>query len=506
MQMICQWCDASYEGRKDSRYCKAEHQKPCDHCGEFFTIKQMKRPAKTCSKPCADEMTSKNKPQIDKNCTICGTAFIANKSTDKLCGNTHYKQCVVCDNSFAPSRLEPSKEAKTCSKKCAAAITDFDARNKKAIITNMEKYGVENASQIESVKAKKRSTSMKNYGIENIFQHPDVRALATKNNGKTISVNNRTWKKEIYDATGIDFTLEVAFGKDSHADLGYKNILIDFNPTATHSSSVSFPHLTGRCVTENCTKPNHLPKEEKYHQNRALAAEKEGKVLLQYFDWYNKDIFINILKSKLKMNTNQIYARKTTLKEISQTDANKFFKENHLIGATNGQELCLGLFYEGKMIHCQTYGKARFNKNFEWEAIRSCSKLDYQVQGGFSKCDKYFFNKIDPNSVISYVDLSISYGETETKFNNWTLYKTNNPNGVWVRNTNNKAHPEIIKESTARRISADRILGLEVGEKYPILDENGLKITNDFVLKSEGYLKVYDCGVRVFSWTKPITT
>ena len=503
MSMVCQWCNEDYEGRKGSRYCETEHQKSCDHCGTLFTIKEMKRPAKTCSRACADEMTSKNKPQIEKICAFCGDLFIASKSTDRFCNNTHYKKCVVCDGSFTPSRIGVSHEAKTCSKKCAAEITDFALRNQKAVATNLQKYGVENASQIQSVKDRKRATSMKNHGVENIFQHPDVRALATKNNGKTISANNLNWQKRIYDHTGVKFALEVPFGEDCHADLGYENVLIDLNPTVTHSSSVSFPHLTGRCTTKDCVKTGHLPKQEKYHQNRALAAEQDGKILLQYFDWYNMDIFMSILKSKLKMNAHQVYARKTTLREITQKEANSFFRKNHLLGATNGQTVCLGLFYNDKLIHCQTYGKARFNKNFEWEAIRSCSEVDYQVQGGFSKCDKYFFNKIEPKSVISYVDLSISHGETENKFDNWKLYKTNNPNGVWVRNTNNKNHPEIIKDSTARRVSADKLLGFEIGDKYPVLDENGLKISNDFVLKSEGYLKVYDCGVRVFSWVKP---
>lgn len=502
MLKVCEWCGENFNGRKDARYCKNPHYKKCENCGKDFLIKEMKRPAKTCCKKCADALTLKNKPKIEKVCQLCGKKFIAHKNTDKVCGDIHQQKCVVCGTVFTPSvQAGVQRIAKTCSKKCAAKITDFDARNKKSQETNLKKYGVSNPSQSQKVKEKKKTTVFKNYGVTNIFQLPIIKEKAYKNNGHTISNINKIWQKKIKEKLNLEFEFEIPFSNYS-ADLGYENILIDINPSATHNSTLSFPHLTGRCEIENCQKLSHQPKNKNYHQIRALEAEKTGKILLQYFDWFDPEIFLNIVESKLHLNPNKIYARKCEIREISQTTANKFFEKNHLIGKSTGQKICLGLFADGELVHCQTYGPSRMSTKFEWEAIRSCSKLNYHVQGGFSKCDNYFFKKVNPNSVVSYVDLSVSQGQTESMFSGWSLQNVNKPSAMWVRTTNDFDKPLFIKDNTARRISADRLLGFEIGEKYPRFDKNGNKITNDYVFLNEGYVKIYDAGTKTFAYRK----
>lgn len=529
---VCEWCGNEFKGRKNARYCSDVHYKTCDNpeCDNTFAIKEMKRPAKTCSKACADVLTKIGSTK-EKVCQWhnCGKTFTSSKHDAMYCSEKHFDDCVVCGNRFEMINLH--KPATTCSKKCAAKITDFTARNKKSETTLMSKYGFKNASQIPAVKEKKKTTTMKNHGVENIFLRSDIQERAILNNGKTISKVNLKWQKKLLETTGILFDLEVRIGQTrSHVDLGYQDLLIDINPSETHNSTFSFPHFTGRCKIENCEKSNHQPKVSDYHQKRAIAAEENGKILLQYFDWYDPEIFINIVKAKLKMSDKKVFARKTVLKEIKQSEANRFLRENHLMGASNGQTLCLGLFDKentNELIHVQTYGKARLNKNYEWEAIRSCSKIGYHIPGGFSKCDKYFFNKTNPESVISYVDLSISQGHTDSMFDGWELHKTNKSSATWVRiiedevldgneliNNDDvseeitieecaqKQKPRFIRDSTARRVSADRLLGFEVGEKYPRFDEDGLKITNDYVLLSEGYVKMFDAGTRTYVWQK----
>lgn len=603
---VCEWCKKPYQGRKDSRYCKEQHYKTCDNpeCDNTFAIKEMKRPAKTCSKACADVLTKIGSTK-EKVCQWhnCGKTFTSSKHDAMYCGEKHFDDCVVCGNRFEMVNLH--KPATTCSKKCAAKITDFTERNKKSETTLMSKYGFKNASQIPTVKEKKKEKAQEKYGVNNVSQAREVRQKREKTfidrykvsnpmqdkgiqetlrksindkygvdnvfaneeiklkikqtilekygvenisqlpsnrdkvkattlarfgvesvlqlpenqlkaslaNGKRISKLNKKWKEILLDETGIEFELEHRFGENYYADLGYKNTLIDINPTITHNSTYSFVHFTKKCVEKNCTKKSHEPREQDYHQKRAIAAEENGKILLQYFDWYDPEIFINIVKAKLKMSDKKVFARKTVLKEIKQSEANRFLRENHLMGASNGQTLCLGLFDKentNELIHVQTYGKARLNKNYEWEAIRSCSKIGYHIPGGFSKCDKYFFNKTNPESVISYVDLSISQGHTDSMFDGWELYKTNKSSATWVRIIEDenaliedrKPLPRFVKDSTARRVSADRLLGFEVGDKYPRFDEDGLKITNDYVFLSEGYVKMFDAGTRTYVWQK----
>jgi len=599
---ICEWCNEKYNGAKNSRWCKKPHYKTCDNleCNNTFIIKEMKRPAKTCSKPCADALTKINSTK-EKVCQWhnCGKTFTSSKHDAMYCSNSHYDTCVVCKNEFEIHTVH--KPAKTCSKKCAWNLVedvesvvekrkksnqlkygvdnpsqaqkikdkktksaqkrygvdnvsqaeevkekrvgtfierygaDNPMRNKdiqetlrqsindkygvdnvfaneeiklKVKQTILEKYGVENISQLPSNQDKVRATTLIRFGVESVLQLPENQLKASLANGKRISKINKKWKEILTKEANKEFKMETHFGDNYYADLGYDNVLIDINPTITHNSTNSFVHFTSICKVDGCEKKSHAPRDTEYHQKRALMAEENGYVLLQYFDWYDPEIFISIVKSKLKQEDKKVYARKTVLKEISQADANRFFRENHLMGASNGQTLCLGLFYNDELIHVQTYGKARLNKNYEWEAIRSASRINHHIPGAFSKCDKYFFNKMKPKSVISYVDLSISQGHTDSMFDGWVLKSLNKPSATWVRVIedeaakieNRKPLPRFVKDSAARRVSADRLLGFEVGEKYPRFDENGLKITNDYVFMSEGYMKVFDAGTRTYVW------
>lgn len=545
----CQWCHKEYNGRKDSRYCKDQHYKTCDNpeCNNVFPIKEMKRPAKTCSKKCADTMTHINSMSA-KKCQWynCQNTFQSTKHNAIFCPKEHFDYCVICGQEFTIVNIH--RPSKTCSKQCAwKLVDDVDAVIEKRKKTTRKKYGVDNPSQAPEIKEKKKQTSLKNYGIENIFLSPAVQLKAAQANGHRISKINKTWQEKIYNTTGVDFDYEINIQGNHYADLGYNNLLIDINPTISHNSTFSYPHKLNLCKKDPCEK--HYPINTKKHQERALLAEDNNKILLQYFDWYNPEIFMSIIEAKLEKSPHIVYARNTVLREIPQSSANKFLLNNHLIGKSNQQSLCLGLFTKDKdeLIHVQTYGKSRLNKNYEWEAIRSCSKLHYHVPGAFSKCDKYFFHKIRPKSVISYVDLSISQGHTDSLFDEWRLLRTNKPSAMWVKVFDNKTntpivtkdsinaglsfvnidddiidfssalnindnlvavnpcsvdYPLFIKDSTARRISADRLLGFEVGEKYPRFDSSGVKITNDAVLLSEGYVKVYDAGTRTYVWSQ----
>jgi hypothetical protein len=150
------------------------------------------------------------------------------------------------------------------------------------------------------------------------------------------------------------------------------------------------------------------------------------------------------------------------------------------------------------LVHVHTYGPSRFNKKYQWEAIRSCSKLNHQVMGGFSRCDKNFFAHNSPESIISYVDLSLSIRQTELMFPGWETVSTNSPSAPWVNMRSSK--PLFIRDLSAQKLSAERLLGFEVSDRYPRFDSEGKKITTDFVLLAEGYVKVFAAGTRSFRW------
>lgn len=567
----CEWCGGEFQARrKDSRFCKKDHYTSCKHCGEEILIRQMKRIPVYCSVSCGSKDRS-----YERACEVCGDSFVAKKSDAKFCTKDHYKKCEVCGSSFV---FDPYKLTRTCSKKCAAGVTDFSARNAitaevlsrkygvpvvnasqlpsvkekkkrasqekygtdnvsqarvvqdKRKATNLERYGVENAGGAPEVQARIRQTNLERYSVENVRQStvvkekirntleerygvtnsfllPQARENLVKSGNRRISKLNQMWKNAL-DALSedIEFELEVPFGQNCYADLGWKDTLIDINPSVSHNSTKSFLHTVGLCNDDPCDDAQHSPISELHHQDRFLAAEKEGKTLLQYFDWMDEDIFTAIVRSKLYLDENTAPARKCEVRRISQKEANLFLRENHLLGATKGQSFCAGLFFEDELVFVNTYGPARLNKNFEWEAIRSCSKMNWHVQGGLQRADAFFKREASPESIVSYVDLALGGGGAESQNPGWALVATNKPSATWVFVGGAGAiggKPLFVRDASARRLSADRLLGLEVGGKYPSHHSDGSVFTNSDVLLMEGYLQVFDAGTRTFGWHSP---
>lgn len=504
----CLLCSTSIDS-KQKKYCGLNNYvSTCKTCRIEFTQKCQGRVRSYCSKSCQANDPKSIKTANKKRMDAGYLSENAKNTTKKI------KEKYGVDNI---SQLDSVKK-----KKASKGAIGFARPEYNELIKN--RYGVDNISQLNEIKEKKRqksldkynvdnvskapeiikkieTTMLKNYGVSTVLTLPENQLKSSEKNRYRISKINRKWKDELLNKFDVNFDFEQKVGELFLTDLGFENLRIDVNPSISHSNTISYPHAAGICTNAECSKKSHKPRERLYHQKRALDAEKNNLILLQYFDWYDKNIFMNIVESKLKKTPERIYARKTVLKEIKQSEANRFFKENHLLGGSNGQSLCLGLFYGDELVHCQTYGKSRFNKSYEWEAIRSCSKLNTQIIGGFSKCDKYFFSKINPDSVISYVDLSTGVGETEAMFDGWVFSHITTPSAVWakyMKTQNNADSPMFIKDSAVRRISADKMLGFEVGEKYPRFDHDGKKITNDFVMSSEGYMKIYDCGTKAF--------
>lgn len=149
-------------------------------------------------------------------------------------------------------------------------------------------------------------------------------------------------------------------------------------------------------------------KDKFYHSDKTNMAESKGYQLLHIFEneWDNlikREIWKSIIKSKLGLTDNTIYARKCTVQDIDSKTAREFFDNNHLSGFI-GAETHTGLFYNGELVSAISYGKSRFDKT-ETELYRFASKIHTQVVGGFGKLFKTIPNK---DKLISYADRRIS--------------------------------------------------------------------------------------------------
>lgn len=99
----------------------------------------------------------------------------------------------------------------------------------------------------------------------------------------------------------------------------------------------------------------------------------------------------------------KINARDCVIKSISYQEEKDFLDENHQQQYARSF-LSYGLYTkEGELVQALTFGKPRFNKNYQWEIIRDCSKKDCMIRGGVSKLWKHFLETNTPvESVICY--------------------------------------------------------------------------------------------------------
>ena len=221
-----------------------------------------------------------------------------------------------------------------------------------------------------------------------------------------------------------------------------------------------------------------------YHAYKTNKCEQQGIQLIHIFesDWELKP---NIVKSRLKsifgIYDNVTYARKCVICEITDHKLSMDFQiENHLQGYAKSS-IDIGLFYEGQLVSLMTFGKTRFSKKYEYELIRFCNRLNWQVIGGASRLLKYFERKFQPKSLVSYADRRWSIGTMYEKLG-FTLDHISPPN-YWYFKQGFQLHSRI----EFQKHKLKKILD--------VFDENKTEIEN---MVDNGYKLIYDSGNRVY--------
>lgn len=377
------------------------------------------------------------------------------------------------------------------------SLDEFKEKSKQ---TCLEKYGTEYANQSKCVKEKIIKTKIDNYGsLENAYKVVVSKGKATRtlnsgsleesyrlgleNQSKVIlekygvpyacmreearnfsndSGPNRLFAS-ILDKNSIKYVREFVIDSCSY-DFKVNNFLIEINPFSTHNSTWG---IFGE------------PKDLFYHYNKTKLAKDSGFTCLNVWDWDNIDIILDILKE----NKIRIFARKCIIKEVLVKDTNIFLNENHLQGTCRGQSIRLGLYYNDELIELMTFGRPRYNKNYEYELLRLCTKLGYIVVGGSSKLFKYFIDKYKSSSIISYCDNSKFNGNIY-KILGFNLFNYGEPSKHWY-NGKTKEH---YTDNLLRQLGADKLIGTNYGK-----DSN-----NEEILKDNNFVEIFDCGQSVY--------
>jgi hypothetical protein len=220
-------------------------------------------------------------------------------------------------------------------------------------------------------------------------------------------------------------------------------------------------------------------KPSEYHLKKTIECEKNGYKLIHIFEyeWLNKQ---EIIKNKLNFYLNSykecVYARKCIIKEIDSKTKNEFLNQHHIQGEDKSK-VKLGLFYKDELVAVMTFGKPRFNKNYEWELIRYATSK--HVLGGAGKLLKYFERNYNPKSIITYADRRFSQGNMYYKLG-FKLDHISNPNFIWIDK----------KHNIKSRMNS---------QKFKIITDENKNLTAEQIMIKAGYNKIYDCGNLVFT-------
>lgn len=196
------------------------------------------------------------------------------------------------------------------------------------------------------------------------------------------------------------------------------NYLTNVNNIINGELDLYFPEQNFAIEFNGCWWHSDKFKDKNYHYNKWKECLDKNIQLMFIWedDWlYKNDIIKSIIKSKLGIYANRVFARNCELKEVSASDAKLFLNSYHLQGYSI-DKVRLGLYYNNELISIMTFGKSRFKQNDDFEIIRYCCKPDWQIVGGANKLYKNFKKLYGNNKqIISYADADISIGDLYKK-------------------------------------------------------------------------------------------
>ena len=168
-----------------------------------------------------------------------------------------------------------------------------------------------------------------------------------------------------------------------------------------------------------------------YHKVKTELCEKVGVRLIHVFedDWnFKQEIIKSILQNAISPNLNiRIFARKCRIKEISLTETNQFLEKNHINGSVLTQSVSYGLYYNGDLISLMSFKKTKSG----FELQRYAIKLFHIVIGGAEKLFTHFLKEQNPQTVVTYADISLFMGRVYEKLG-FTKIRRNRPNYMFV--------------------------------------------------------------------------
>jgi hypothetical protein len=284
---------------------------------------------------------------------------------------------------------------------------------------------------------------------------------ALKYNLSQDSVNN--YLKSLNIDTELNNRL-ILNGKELDIYIPSRNLAIEYNGLYWHSEEY---------ISSN------------YHLNKTIECEKQGIQLIHVFEdeWlYKQDIVKSRLSNILGLTPSKIYARKTTIREVSPKDSKLFLDTNHIQGNVNSS-IKLGLYYNDELVSLMTFGTLRksmggISKEGSYELFRFCNKLNTTIIGGADKLLKHFIKTCKPIEIISYADRRWSQGGLYEKLG-FTHIHDSKPNYWYIIGTNREYRFKYRKDVLVKE-------GFDPSK------------TEHQIMLYRGLYRIYDCGNKKY--------
>lgn len=190
--------------------------------------------------------------------------------------------------------------------------------------------------------------------------------------------------------------------------------------------------------------------------------------------------------AKLVNTSSALYARKLEVVVLSKSTADKFCAKYHLQGACRGVTFAVGLVIpkspKPTLVAVMTFGKPRYNKNYDLELLRLCFSAN--VVGGTQKMWKHARSHLS-GSLISYCDLAKFKGTIYSALG-FSRSRRPRPSRHWYN------------EVTGQRVSDNLLRQRGFSQLVRTKEVYAKGDSNELLMKAHGFVPILDCGQVTF--------
>jgi hypothetical protein len=360
---------------------------------------------------------------------------------------------------------------------------------KKVEETNLERWGIKNPSSSKIIRDKVEKTNLERWGFKTPSQNENVKNKLKNSVSEKWGVDNIMWSDEFRKEFNISNELNyIRYIGDRNYEFSCEkcnnNYIIDYDnyykrgirgverctvcfPISDSSSikekellnyissiyggeiinnyrdkfeiDIYLPELNIGFEFNGLWWHSDLYKSNNYHLDKTTYFKNIGIKIIHIWedDW---DIRKEIIKSQIKnwigINSNTLFARRCSVREVFDVDlVRKFLNENHIQGFIRST-IKIGLFFGDELMSLMTFDTLEGRKSMElggFNLSRFCSKRDFNIIGGASRLLTFFIKNYNPNRIISFADMDWSDGYLYYKLG-FKLSNTLKPDYKYVKN------------------------------------------------------------------------